>query len=65
LERALEHPDAAIHMRARRAELERVDAAVRIRIPIYFADQVYDLRDHINFVRQRLAAMSGVAPAVG
>src|SRR5262249_12502156 len=41
LERALEHPDAAAHIRARRAELERIDTAVRrIRIPIYFADQV-------------------------
>ena len=65
LERALEHPNAANHIRARRAELERIDAAVRrIRIPIYFADQVYDLRGHIDFVRQRLALLPGIAPAV-
>jgi uncharacterized protein len=65
LERALERPGAAIHIRARRAELERIDAAVRrIRIPIYFADQVYDLRGHIDFVRQRLARLPDIAPAV-
>lgn len=65
LERALEHSDAAIHIRTRRAELERIDAAVRrIRIPLYFADQVYDLRGHIDFVRQRLALRHDVAPAI-
>src|SRR5262249_61294447 len=65
LERSLEHPDAAIHVRARRAELERIDAGVRrIRIPIYFANQVYDLRGHIDLVRQRLALLPDVAPAL-
>jgi hypothetical protein len=65
LERTLEQPDAALHIRARRADLERIDAAVRrIRIPIYFADQVYNLRGHIDFVRQRLALLSDVAPAL-
>jgi hypothetical protein len=65
LERALDAPDAASHIRSRRFELERIDAAVRrIRIPIYFADQVYDLRGHIDFVRQRLALMPEVASAV-
>jgi uncharacterized protein len=58
LERTLDHPDAAEHVRARQAELEHIDAAVRrIRVPVYFADQVYDLRGHIDIVRQRLAAM--------
>ena len=61
LEHALEHADAGAHVRA---ELERIDAAVRrIRIPVYFADQLYDLRGHIDFVRQRLALMSQAAPA--
>ena len=65
LERTLEHPDAVAHLRTRRAELERIDAAVRrIRIPIYFADQVYDLRGHVDIVRQRLATMPHTAPAV-
>jgi len=37
-------------------ELERIDAAVaRIRVPIAFTSQLYDLRLHINLVRQRLS----------
>jgi uncharacterized protein len=65
LERALEYPDAVAHVHARCADLERIDAAVRrIRIPIYFADQVYDLRGHIDLVRQRLAHMGQLAPAL-
>jgi hypothetical protein len=65
LERTLENPDAALHVRARRADLERIDAGVRrIRIPIYFADQVYDLRGHIDLVRQRLAAMPDAVAAI-
>ena len=56
LERSLDGPKAGFHLRAKQAELERIDAAVRrIRIPNYFADQLYDLRGHIDLVRQRLA----------
>jgi len=37
------------------AEIERIDAGVRrIRHPLYFANQFYDLRGHIDIVRQRL-----------
>ena len=44
-----------------RADIERIDAGVRrIRVPLAFSDQLYDLRGHIDFVRQRLA--SNVAP---
>lgn len=58
LERTLDYPDAGEYIRARQAELERIDTAVRtIRVPAYLADQVYDLRGHIDLVRQRLAAM--------
>ena len=65
LERALDRPDAAAHIHARRADLERIDAAVRrIRIPISFVDRVYDLRGHIDLVRQRLALMGQVQPAI-
>jgi TRAP-type uncharacterized transport system substrate-binding protein len=65
LERTLERPDADAHVRVRRADLERIDAGVRrIRIPIYFADQVYDLRGHIDLVRQRLAVMPEGAPVI-
>jgi hypothetical protein len=57
LERSLDTPDAERHLRAKQLELERIDTAVsRISIPIYFADQLYDLRGHIDLVRQRLAA---------
>jgi hypothetical protein len=57
LERSLDAPEAASLLEAKRAELERIDAAVsRIRMPISFADQLYDLRGHIDLVRSRLAA---------
>lgn len=57
LERSLSTPEAASHLRAKQSELEHIDAAVsKIRIPVYFADQVYDLRGHIDLVRQRLAS---------
>lgn len=36
-------------------ELDRIDQAVRrIRVPLNFSDQLYDLRGHIELVRQRL-----------
>ena len=36
-------------------ELERIDSAVRrVRVPLAYSDQLYDLRGHINLVRQRL-----------
>ena len=36
-------------------ELERIDHSVRrIRVPLAYSDQLYDLRGHINLVRQRL-----------
>lgn len=39
------------------ADVERIDAAVRrIRVPVQFSDQFYDLRGHIDLVRRRLAA---------
>jgi uncharacterized protein len=40
-----------------RADIERIDTGVRrIRVPLAFSDQLYDLRGHIDFVRQRLAS---------
>jgi hypothetical protein len=33
------------------------------KMPLPFADQFYVLREHINFVRRRLAASSGGEPA--
>jgi hypothetical protein len=41
---------------ALQAEFERIDSAVRrIRVPLYYSDKLYDLRGHIDLVRQRLA----------
>lgn len=49
-------PDGdAGHVSDRLAELDRIDQAVRrIRVPLNFSDQLYDLRGHIDLVRQRL-----------
>jgi uncharacterized protein len=39
----------------KRHDLERIDRAVsKIRVPLYFSDRLYDLRGHIDLVRQRL-----------
>ncbi len=40
------------------AAIDRIEAAVdRLSIPLGFSNQVYDLREHINLVRRRLAAI--------
>jgi len=45
------------------AQLERIDRAVcRLPVPLSFANQLFDLREHIHVVRRRLAALTG-APA--
>jgi hypothetical protein len=39
------------------AEIERIERGVRrIRVPLFFSDRLYDLRGHIDLVRQQLAA---------
>jgi TRAP-type uncharacterized transport system substrate-binding protein len=39
------------------AEIERIDQHVRkIWVPLYFSNQLYDLRGHIELVRQRIAS---------
>lgn len=63
LERRLDQEGEAAggDIAANRAEIERIDAGVRrIRVPLAFSDQFYDLRGHIDLVRQRLAP----APAI-
>jgi uncharacterized protein len=63
LERSLDTPEAHSHLLSKQAELEHIDAVVsKIRLPSYFTDQVYDLRAHINLVRQRFAARSAPVP---
>ena len=56
LERNLDSRGAKYDIDAHQAELERIDGAVRrIRVPRYFSNELYDLRLHIDLVRQRLA----------
>lgn len=39
------------------AELDRIDDVVqRMKVPLHFSDQLYDLRGHVDLVRRRLAA---------
>ena len=59
LENQLQLDGDAEHRQVSLDELERIDHAVRrIRVPLNFSDQLYDLRGHINLVRQRLQAMN-------
>ena len=40
------------------AEFDRIDSHVRVlRVPAYYSNQLYDLRGHIDLVRQRLAVL--------
>jgi TRAP-type uncharacterized transport system substrate-binding protein len=42
------------------AELERIEDAVsRIRFPLSFSDQLYNLRSHIDIVRRKIASRTG------
>lgn len=55
LEVRIEHAHDPSDMAEHRSDIERIDAAVRrIRVPLPFFDQFYDLRGHIDFVRRRL-----------
>jgi len=56
LERNLDSRGAKYDLNAHQAELERIDGAVRrIRVPSFFSNELYDLRLHIDLVRQRLS----------
>jgi TRAP-type uncharacterized transport system substrate-binding protein len=56
LERNLDTRGAKLDVAAHQSELERIDGAVRrIRVPLYFTNELYDLRLHIDLVRQRLS----------
>lgn len=57
LERQVDSSEAFEHIEQSRAEIERIDAGVRrIKVPLYFSDRLYDLRGHIDLVRQQLYA---------
>jgi hypothetical protein len=56
LERSLDSGGAKYDPVALHEEFERIDSHVRrIRVPMYYSNQLYDLRGHIDLVRQRLA----------
>ena len=59
LEKSLDGGGATYDPAAHRAEIERIDSRVRrMRVPLYFSHQLYDLRGHIDLVRQRLRERS-------
>lgn len=56
LERSLDSGGAKYDLAAHQAEIERIDSHVRrLRVPLYFSSQLYDLRGHIDLVRHRIA----------
>jgi TRAP-type uncharacterized transport system substrate-binding protein len=64
LERNLDSRGAKLDLAAHQSELERIDGAVRrIRVPLYFSNELYDLRLHIDLVRQRLGGKPAVQMA--
>lgn len=55
LEHTLDHSPTPVQIAEVHEELERIDRAVsRIKLPLAFSDQLYDLRGHIDLVQQRL-----------
>ncbi len=64
LERTLDTRGAKLDVAVHQAELERIDGAVRrIRVPLYFTNELYDLRLHIDLVRQRLSTQPSLQMA--
>lgn len=56
LERKLDSGAAKYDAEAMQAEFDRIESHVRaIKLPPYYSNQLYDLRGHIDLVRQRLA----------
>jgi uncharacterized protein len=59
LERKLDARGPDFDAGAVQAEFDRIDSHVRVmRVPAYYSNQLYDLRGHINLVRQRLTGRS-------
>jgi uncharacterized protein len=55
LENSIDNSPTHDHLAEKLAQLDRIEAAVaKIRMPLYLSDQLYDLRGHIDLVRQRL-----------
>jgi TRAP-type uncharacterized transport system substrate-binding protein len=61
LETSLDSNPLDAHLAEKHAALDRIDAAVsRVRMPLPFSDQIYELRGHIDLVRRRLATKAPV-----
>jgi hypothetical protein len=55
LETSLDQSLSADQLADRKSELDRIDAAVsRLRVPVPFSDELYDLRGHIDLIGRRL-----------
>jgi uncharacterized protein len=55
LEDTIEDLPTPEQLSQKRHDLERIDRAVsKMRVPLHFSDQLYNLRSHIDLVRQRL-----------
>lgn len=60
VEADLDRPHSAEEIAVQLAEVEKIDRVVRrIRVPLHFTDQLYDLRAHIDLVRRRLMEETG------
>jgi Tol biopolymer transport system component len=65
LERRLDFEERIAHPVRTTPEIDRIDSAVsKIQVPLNYSDQYYDLRAHIELVRQRLATRIS-APGAG
>lgn len=64
LEAKLDKPHTIEEVARQLDEVERIDGVVRrIRVPLHFTDQIYDLRGHIEFVRRRLESLASTLRA--
>jgi uncharacterized protein len=64
LETSLERAPTPTRSMANIAELDRIESGVAaIRVPQHFYDQLFDLRGHIDLVRQRLSPREGLKTA--
>jgi uncharacterized protein len=64
LEDTIEDTPSPNHLSEKRSELDRIDRVVsKIRVPLFFSDRLYDLRGHIDIVRQRLGSQTSRAAA--
>jgi hypothetical protein len=64
LEDTIEDTPSPNHLSEKRSELDRIDRVVsKIRVPLFFSDRLYDLRGHIDIVRQSLGSQTSRAAA--